>query len=247
MTPRVVASIEARVGSSRLPGKVLVDVCGKPALTRLLDRVAQCRMIDAVVVATSREAADDAVEQCARAQGVACYRGSEEDVLERVVEAHRMMRSEIVVELTGDCTLLDPGIVDLGVKTFLENECDVVSNTSKLSFPMGIDVQVFRLAALERVAETINDPAIREHVSLYFYEHPEQYRIIHLFAPPRWHAPDVRLQLDYPEDLQLIRETYRRLEPQYGGTFGVEEVLALLRSDAALAAVNRACVEKDAR
>lgn len=245
--PRVIASIEARMGSTRLPGKVLADIYGQPALTRLIRRLQQCQKLDDIVLATSTAPADDALEEWAESEGVALYRGSEEDVLLRVVEAQRKMRSDVVVEVTGDSVLLDPDIIDLGITTFLENKCDVVSNTWKLSFPMGVDVQVFRLRDLEEVERTVSDPAVREHVSLYFYEHPERYRIIHLFAPRRWHAPDYRFQLDYPEDHRFITEIYRRLEPEYGDAFGLEEIMTLLRREPQLVEINRHCVEKSVR
>ena len=244
---RVIASIEARMGSSRFPGKVLVDICGQPALTRLLRRLRRCKMLDSIILATSITPADDALEQWAISEEVACYRGSEEDVLLRVVEAQRKMKSEVVVEVTGDTILLDPDIIDLGIITFLENDCDVVTNIRKHSFPMGVDVQVYRLSDLEEVEHTITDPAVREHVSLYFYEHPERYRIIHLFAPARWHAPDYRFHLDYPEDHRFITEVYRRLEPEYGDVFGVEEIMAVLRQEPDLVEINRYCVEWSAR
>jgi spore coat polysaccharide biosynthesis protein SpsF len=245
--PRVIASIEARMGSSRFPGKVLADVCGKPALTRLLGRLRRARTLDGIILATSVAPADAALERWASAEGVALHRGSEDDVLRRVVEAQRKMEAEVVVEITGDCVLLDPEIIDLGVTSFLENDGDVLTNARKLSFPMGMDVQVYRLADLVEVERTIADPAVREHVSLYFYEHPERYRVIHLFAPARWHAPDYRFQLDYPEDHQFITEVYRRLEPEYGDTFGIEEIMRLLRAAPHLVDINRHCVEKSPR
>lgn len=245
--PKVVASIEARMGSSRLPGKVLADVCGQPALTRLVRRLERAKKVDAIVLATSTASADDALEKWAKDHGVACYRGSEDDVLQRVVMAQRSQGSDVVVEVTGDCTLLDPEVIDVGVETFFENDCDVVTNARKPSYPMGADVQVFRLADLEEVERTITDPPVREHVSLYFYEHPERYRVIHLFAPPRWRAPELRLQLDYEEDLRFLREVYARLEPTHGVAFGLEEIMALLRREPALAEINRDCVEKAPR
>ena len=153
------------------------------------------------------------------------------------------MHADLVVEVTGDCVLLDPEIVDLGVETFLANDCDVVSNTARPSYPQGIDVQVFRLGDLEAVEATIDDPRVREHVSLHFYEHPERYRILHLLAPARWHGPDLRLQLDYPEDLRFINEVYARLEPRYGDAFGIEEIMTLLRAEPALLEINRHCTE----
>jgi len=155
--------------------------------------------------------------------------------------------SDLVVEITGDCVLVDPAIVDLAVTMFYENDCDVVSNARKLSFPAGLDVQVYRLRDLEEVANTIWDPAVREHVSLYFYEHPERYRILHLFAPKQWHAPHYRFQLDYAEDLRFINEVYRRLEADYGDDFGVEEIMTVLRREPELTKINEHCVEKGPR
>lgn len=235
------------MGSSRMPAKVLADICGKPALSRLLHRLRRCRKLDDIVLATTTSAADDALEEWARTEATACYRGSEDDVLLRVCRAQAMMGSDIVVEVTGDSILLDPEIIDMGVATFLENECSVVTNVRKPSFPMGVDVQVFRLCDLEEVERTIGDPAVREHVSLYFYEHPERYRIIHLFAPKRWEAPNLRFQLDYPEDLKFITEIYKHLEPQYGDAFGIEEITALIGRKPELSAINIDCIEKSPR
>src|SRR5688500_15677756 len=201
--PRVVASIEARMGSSRLPGKVLADVCGVPALGRTVRRLARCGRLDHIVLATTTAAADDVLADWAAAQGLSCHRGSEDDVLARVVGAHRAANSDIIVEITGDCTLLDPEVIDLGIETFFANDCDVVTNARIPSYPQGADVQVFRLSDLEQVARTVDEPAVREHVSLHFYEHPDRYRIVHLIAPASWQAPDLRLQLDYDEDLRL--------------------------------------------
>ena len=235
------------MGSSRFPGKALADVCGAPALTRLLRRLRRSRLVDDVVLATSVSASDDVLEGWAGEVGIACHRGSEADVLRRVVEAQRMMDSDLVVEVTGDCILLDPEVIDLGIATFLGNECDVVTNTRRPSFPMGVDVQVFRRQDLEAVERTVGDPAVREHVSLYFYEHPARYRIIHLVAPARWQGPTYRFQLDYPEDHQFISAVYRRLEPRHGDAFGVQDILDLLRQEPGLTAVNRHCVEKAVR
>jgi len=242
--PMVVASVEARMSSSRLPGKVLSDIGGRPAILRLLDRLQRASTLDAIVVATTDRPADDPLAGVVEAAGIRCYRGSEDDVLRRVVEAHRMMGSEIIVEVTGDCPLIDPVVIDLGVNTFLAGNADVVANVVRPSYPMGIDVQVFRFDALAEVEATVGDPAVREHVSLHFYEHPERYRILHLEAPARYRSPELRLQLDYPEDQQLIREIYRRLEPRYGIGFGTPEILDLLASEPALAEMNRHCAER---
>ena len=245
--PKVVASIEARMGSSRLPGKVLTDIGGVPALTRLIRRLRQCRALDDVVLATTTSPKDDEVVYWAQTNNVPVFRGSEDDVLARVVGAHQMMGSDIVVEVTGDCPLLDATVIDLGVETYFANDCDVVTNARVPSYPQGADVQVFQLKALSDVADSVSDPAVREHVSLYFYENPEQYKIIHLIAPQMWKAENLRLQLDYPEDLEFIRTVYSRLEPQYSDSFGIHEILSLLKHDPALREINAHCVEKAVR
>lgn len=245
--PRVVASIEARMGSSRLPGKVLKDVAGVPALSRLLRRLRQCETLDGIVLATSTAAGDDALEQWARDEGVACFRGSEDDVLERVVHAHKSVNSDIVVEVTGDCTLLDPGLIDMAVATFHANECDVVTNVRVPGYPLGADFQVFPFPLLAEVERTVADAAAREHVSLYFYENPARYRIIHMVPPPRWRRPELRFALDYNEDLAFIRAVYERLEPRYGDDFGLEEIMQLLQSEPSLPSLNIHCQVKPLR
>lgn len=245
--PRIIASIEARMSSSRFPGKVLADINGQAALTRLVRRLGRCSQLDGIILATTVSPADDALESWALKEGIECHRGSEEDVLLRVVEAQRKMRSDIVVEVTGDCTLLDPEITGMGIETFLGNDCDVVTNNLKASYPMGIDMMIFRLLDLEEVAATVYDEAVREHVSLFFVEHPERYRVINLYAPARWYAPEYRFQLDYQEDHLFINEVYKRLEPEYGDAFGIEEIMALLKKEPSLYEINRHCMEKSAR
>ena len=245
--PRIVASVEARLSSQRLPDKVLADIGGRPALGHLIERLRAVPRLDDIVLATTENPADDALVAWAASEGVAVYRGSEDDVLGRVVEAHRMMDSDIVVEICGDTPFLDPGVLNLAIDTFLDNDCDVVSNTWQLSYPQGIDAQVFRWQALADIAEQVNDPAVREHVSLYFYEHPERYRIVHLQAPPHLQLSEQRLQLDYPEDLDFLRALHAALAPAHGSDFGVEDIVALLRQRPEIAEINRHCVEKAAR
>lgn len=244
---RIVASIEARMSSSRLPGKVLLDINGEPSLTRQIRRLRQSKKVNDIVVATSTNPADDPIVSWAATENIACYRGSEDDVLLRVVEAQRFLNSDIVVEICGDTPLIDPLIIDQAISLFEEDDCDIVSNTYRLSYPQGIDAQVFRLADLEEIERSIHDPAVREHVSLYFYEHPERYRLKDLIAPPELTHPEQRLQLDYEDDLSLIREIYRHLEPEHGDNFGVAETIAFLEEHPDLAGLNKLCEEAQVR
>jgi len=246
--PRVVASIEARMGSSRLPGKILKDINGQTVLWRLVDRLKQCKLLDDIVVATSTESGDDQLEVWCKENDIACYRGSEEDVLNRVVEAQQFMNSEIVVEITGDCPLTDPEVIDLGIETFFANDVDVVSNCGRvLTWPMGQYVQVFPLDLLAEVDRTIDDEAVHEHVSLYFYEHPEKYRLLELIAPRRWQEPEWRLQLDYKEDLEFQNKVYAALEPEFGPYFGTEETVSFLKTRKDIVDINIHCEEKSVR
>jgi spore coat polysaccharide biosynthesis protein SpsF len=151
------------------------------------------------------------------------------------------------VEITGDCPLLDPEVIDLGVESFLANPCDILTNARIESYPAGTDVQVYRLAALQDVAARINDPAVREHVTLYFYENPELYRCIHLLAPASLRWPGLRCQLDYAEDLDFIRAVYADLMPLHGPLFGLPVLIDLLKRKPELADINIHCVEKAAR
>ena len=236
------------MGSSRLPGKVLMDLAGKTTLTRILERLRRCKRLDEIVLATTTAEGDDVLATWADENGVPCYRGSEEDVLNRVVNAHRMMGSDIVVEITGDCPLLDAEIIDMGVGTYFANRCDVVNTVAESSYPQGLELQVFPLSLLEDVERRIDDSAVREHVSLHFYENPDKYRLLTLVAPARWHGPELRFQLDYPEDLGFIRTVYERLEPRFGGAgFGVGEIMDLLEREPSLKDINAHCVEKSPR
>ena len=202
---RVVASIEARMGSTRLPAKVMSDIRGLPSIARLVRRLEACVRLDDIVLATSTSSVDDTLVEWAESVGLQVYRGSEDDVLLRVVESHQKMNSDVIVEITGDCPLLDPEIIDLGIETFLANDCDVVTNVRVPSFPEGADVQVFKTSALTQVEKMVKDSSVREHVSLYFYENPQIYRIIHLIAPASCQGAGLRLQLDYEEALTFIR------------------------------------------
>lgn len=235
------------MGSSRLPGKVLADVEGRPAIERLFSRLRRCKRLDDVVLATTTSPADDAIVAWAERAGVPVFRGSEPDVLQRVVQAHQKMASDIIVEITGDCPLIDPAITDEAIELFLAGGHDVVTNAVRPSYPMGTDVQVFRRSDLEWVERTIEDPAVREHVSLYFYEHPERYRVLYMEAPTALRDPALRLQLDHPEDLRFLRGVYARLLPRHGEVFGLPEILELLRTEPELREINAHCEEKAVR
>jgi len=244
---RIIASVEARMDASRLPGKMAMDIHGQPALARVFERLKQCELLDGIILATTISEKDDALVGLAAEMDIPVFRGSEEDVLQRVVDAQRKMESDVIVEICGDCPLIDPEIVDLAIETYLFNDCDVVTSGVKQSYPQGTEVQVFSFSALSDVEKRINDPAVREHVSLYFYENADTYKIHHLIAPRKLQVPSLRLQLDYKEDLDLIRAVYERLEPKFGGCFGVDEIIKLFDMEPSLRDINSSCEEKSPR
>lgn len=235
------------MGSSRLPGKMTIDIAGKSTLIRVIERLNQAKRLDGIVLATSTNSADDVLADIAKAHGVSVFRGSEEDVLNRVCKAHNMMESDIVVEICGDCPLIDPEIIDQAVGAYMANKTDLVAVGTKQSFPQGTEVQVFSAASLADADANANDPAHREHVTLYFHENSDKFDIFHLMAPKSLQAPELRLQLDYPQDLELISKIYRHLEPSLKQTFRTEDILSLIKQYPDLADINSDCEERAVR
>lgn len=235
------------MSSTRQPGKVLADIGGKPLLTLLLNRLRAARGLDAVVLATSTASADDVLAAWAADNSVAVFRGSEDDVLARVVGAHRQMSSDIVVEVCGDTPMIDPELVDSAIAAYHAGGADVVTTTVRPSYPQGCDAQVFAFADLVEVERTVFDPAVREHVSLHFYENESRYRIRHLEAPAALRLPEQRLQVDYAEDLALVQAIHARLSPAYGDLYPLSAIVDLLSADPELARINKGCTEKAVR
>lgn len=243
---KVVATIEARVNSSRLPRKVLCPILGKPVLQLLIERLARARTIDEIVVATTTSPGDDAIEALARHMNVGCFRGSEEDVLDRVLKAARAVRAETIVEITGDCPLVDPDVVDRVAGVYLAAKCDYASNTLRRTFPRGFDTQVFATRILEEVSRLTRDLVDREHVSLYIYEHPERFALRNVESEFGSKYSDVRLALDTPEDLALITRIFEALYPR-NPAFTMHDVLGLLDRQPELLEINQHIQQKAVR
>ncbi len=242
---RIVATIEARMTSSRLPGKVLLPAAGKPLLAHLVNRLRLVPSIEEIVLATTINPKDDVLEGFAGQVGIACFRGSEEDVMGRVIGAACSVRADIVVEITGDCPIIDPLIVEQTIRMFLHNACDFASNSLVRSYPDGMDTQVFPLEILKRSAALTINPLDREHVTLHICNHPELFRQVCLIAPPDLHWPELGLTLDEQQDYELLKT----LIEHFGADrldFGCREVIELLRSHPEWAAINQAVRRKGA-
>lgn len=243
---KIISTVEARMGSSRFPGKSLAPILGRPMLEMLVERLRFVAAIDQVVIATTTEPQDDAIARWAGSAGVGIYRGSSHDVLDRVLKAAREHEADLIVEICGDCPLIDPETVTGVIDLYREGGYDYVSNILCEGYPRGLDTQIFSTALLAEVAELTSDPADREHVSLFIYEHPERYRLGCLETDAELRRRQLRLTVDTPEDLELIRAIFERLHPDKPD-FTIHDVLTLLDAHPELSHVNAHIQQKPVR
>lgn len=238
---RVTATIQARMSSSRLPGKVLKPICGKPMLQIQIERILRSRLVDEVVVATSVNPFDDPIAALTTDLGVGCFRGPEDDVLKRVADAMRAHRVEVHVELIGDSPLTDPQLVDEMVGAFLKAEgtVDYLSNGTELSYPSGMEINVYPGRVLIDADERV-DPAdpLREHVDIHISKN-DRYRRALMLAPPWFHRPDVFLEVDTPKDFEMMSRLIAHFVEGGKTHFGLGQILDYLDGNPELAALNR--------
>lgn len=230
---KTAAIIQARNGSSRLPGKALIDICGKPALQRVIERLRAAKNLDDVIIATTTNEKDDPITDLCEKLGCSYFRGSEEDVLSRVLEAARQFEVDVIVEITADCPLIDWNHVDILVGQHLNNNYDMTSNIIERTFPRGLDIRVFNREALERVNREVDNVVDRQHVSTWMYLNPkgkENYTVASVVAPPEQNRPDIEVTLDTPEDLDLIRFIYGFESQGYNLALTCEEVINIIDS-----------------
>lgn len=227
---KTVAIVQARVGSTRLPGKILLPLAGRSVLAHVLERVRAASGVDETVVATTTAPADAAVAAEAERSGVRVFRGDEADVLSRYALSAAASAADVVVRVTSDCPFLDPALLSAMLGAFHASRAagrplDYLSNTVVRSFPRGLDAEIFTRAALDRAAREAVAPHEREHVTPYLYQRPERFAVDQYV-----HVPDLsahRWTLDTPDDWELIRRVAEALGPQ-GQCFTTDAVLALL-------------------
>jgi spore coat polysaccharide biosynthesis protein SpsF len=235
---KTVAIIEARMTSSRLPGKVLLPAAGKPMLEHLVDRLKKVPSIDQIVLATTVNSFDDILEDFAASAGISCFRGSEVDVMDRVIKAASSVNGDIIVEITGDCPIIDPVIVEQHIRIFHANDAAYVSNAHIRSYPDGMDTQVFSLNTLKKSAALTNAKLDREHVTLHIRNHPELFSHIHIVAPPDCHWPELGLTLDERSDYELLCQIIEHFSPN-NTFFSCQEIIGLLRSKTEWVDINK--------
>lgn len=223
----ILAILQARVSSSRLPGKVLKPLLGEPMLLRQIERVRRVQKIDQLLVATSTEPSDDLIEEMCARHGVACFRGNLNDVLDRFYQAAQPVHPDYVVRLTADCPLADPEVIGKTISVCLEGGYDYVSNALEPTFPDGLDVEVFRFSCLEQAWREARLPSQREHVTPFIYSQPERFKI-----GQYKNATDLsflRWTVDEQRDFELVSAIYEELYPK-NPAFATQDILKMLDS-----------------
>jgi spore coat polysaccharide biosynthesis protein SpsF len=235
---RVVAAIQARLKSTRLPGKALRVVGGRPLLGWITARLRRAREVDQIVVSTTSVPADDAIEEFARSAGVECFRGSEEDVVRRLTETARDYGADGLVRITADCPLVDPAIVNRVIEEFREarGSVEYVSNVYPSTFPHGLDVEVLSRELLERLDREIDDSFYRDWFSAFIREHPERFRMANVANPVDLH--ELRWTVDYAADLEFLEGVLAELGTAAEAA-GMEAILDVLGRRPELREINR--------
>jgi spore coat polysaccharide biosynthesis protein SpsF len=240
---KIVAIVQARMGSSRLPGKVLREIAGKPMLVHVLERASAVRSIDQVVVATTTEASDNAIENLCLEKGYACFRGNLHDVLDRFYQAAKQFHADVIVRLTADCPLLDAAVVEKTVQGFIDSNADFAANRLpppfKRTYPIGLDTEVCSFAALQRAWTEATEKYEREHVMPYLYQVEDRFKVVRVENEKDYGS--WRLTVDTQEDLDLVRIIFDHFKEK---PFGWMNVIQYLEAHPEIAKINADVIHK---
>lgn len=245
--PLILAIIQARTAASRLPGKVLLEIAGEPMLARVLERTKRAVTVNNVLVATTDDPADDAIQELCDQRGYACFRGSNFDVLDRYYRAAAAYHADFIVRITADCPVIDPSVIDKTVLALFGSDngnnlgepiYDFAANRLpppwKRTYPVGLDTEVCSFQNLELAWKEADQTHQREHVMPFFYEQPERFRICHVTHDPDYGAQ--RWTVDTPQDLELLRTIYDRFPGR--DDFSWLEIFDLLEREPEIALIN---------
>lgn len=231
----ILGILQARVSSSRLPGKVLRPLLGEPMLARQIERLKRAKRLDQLMVATSDHAADDAIADLCVQLDIPCFRGPLDDVLQRFYLAAIPFHPSQIVRLTGDCPLADPELIDELITLHLDGGYDYSSNCWDPSYPDGLDAEVVNFSTLQLLAENARTPTEREHVTYFIRRHPQRFKIGQLSRNPS--LAHLRWTVDEAADFDLVERIYQRLYPQQPA-FTTQDILALLQQEPELVTLN---------
>ena len=239
---RVVAIIQARLGSSRLPGKVLIELDGMPVLGHVINRAQKISGVDEVVVATTPSDQDDEVANYAEQSGVTAFRGDERDVLTRYRDCAAAMSADAVLRITGDCPLIDPEISGRVVTRFLQGDIDYVSNFKPPTFPDGLDTEVFSFDAIDEAQKLASRASEREHVTPYIWQQPDRFRVANITQKDD--RSGLCWTLDSPKDLEMMQELAGRLDMPLVEA-GQQELLGIIDDHPEIAMINGEWIRND--
>jgi len=240
---KIVGIIQARMGSTRLPGKVLKYVLGKPLIAYVVEQLRKVSSLNEVILATSTLQTDDQLANWARESNVKCFRGSESDVLKRYCDAAKESGADIIVRIAGDCPLLEPNIADKVMKLHLETNADYSANTIERTFPRGWDVENMQMELLELADRESKDPFQREHVTPFFWQQPNRFHLESYEAKDEFFRPDLRLCVDTEDDFQLIRLILEGLDKGSSPVDG-KHIIELFKKHPEWAKINSHVVQK---
>ncbi|MCY6353991.1 glycosyltransferase family protein [Clostridium sp. ZS2-4] len=238
---KILAIVQARMGSERLPGKVIKPILSKPMIIHTLDRLKKSRYIDQVLLATSQLEKDDILESTVKEYCYDVFRGSEDDVLERYKAASDKYCGDVIIRVTGDCPLIDPVIVDNAISYFLINNFDYVRLDVPETFIRGFDVEVFSKEALDKTFELAKEERYREHVTLYIYNHPEVFKSGYVKGD-RFYNKDYRLCVDTESDFKLVNFIYEHFNNE---NVSAKDVVKFLDENEQIANINKEVIQKN--
>jgi len=231
----IAAIIQARTGSTRLPNKVFKNLCGKPLIWHIVNRLKYSQKIDNIILATTQNENDNVLEEWALENNTPCFRGNEDDVLDRYYQAAKLYSVDTIVRITADDPFKDPQVIDDVINLFVEKKLDFAYNNNPPTFPEGLDTEVFSLDALEKAVNNSTDPFEREHVTQYFYRNPSIFRQACLKNPTD--LSYLRWTIDTQQDWDMAEIVYNKLYPTIEN-FSMFDILELINKESYIAAIN---------
>jgi spore coat polysaccharide biosynthesis protein SpsF len=234
--PLIAVIVQARMGSTRLPGKVLKKILGEPMLWHLVNRVKKSRYVDTLIIAATEDKKDDAIEIFANEYHLGIYRGSEKDIVDRYYNAARKYNADIVVRIWGDCPLIDPEIIDKTIEQFLSYKAEYANNSNPPTFPFGMTIEIYSFNTLERIWKETRDPFFREYPFEYIYANKESFKTV--YVKNDVDLSDIHLTVDYIEDFELITKIFEDLYSEHM-VFNMKDILELIDKHPGLRVMNK--------